>query len=84
VHWGTFNLAMHAWDEPAETLLEHAPKLSAQLLMPMLGAAFEPAKGELLEPWWREVAALEKKQQPKAPRPAELPGENEAMPEPID
>ena len=21
VHWGTFNLAVHAWDEPAETLL---------------------------------------------------------------
>ena len=21
VHWGTFNLALHAWDEPAETLL---------------------------------------------------------------
>ena len=21
VHWGTFNLAIHAWDEPAETLL---------------------------------------------------------------
>ena len=21
VHWGTFSLAMHAWDEPAETLL---------------------------------------------------------------
>ena len=26
VHWGTFNLAMHAWDEPAETLLELGPE----------------------------------------------------------
>ena len=26
VHWGTFNLAMHAWDEPAEALLELGPK----------------------------------------------------------
>ena len=25
VHWGTFSLALHAWDEPAETLLEQAP-----------------------------------------------------------
>ena len=25
VHWGTFNLAMHAWDEPAETLLALGP-----------------------------------------------------------
>ena len=26
VHWGTFNLALHPWDEPAETLLELAPQ----------------------------------------------------------
>ncbi|MFT3842184.1 MAG: MBL fold metallo-hydrolase [Myxococcaceae bacterium] len=81
VHWGTFNLAIHAWDEPAETLLSKRP---SQLLMPMLGAAFEPAKGEIVEPWWREVAALEKKASAKTQRPAELPGENEALVEPID
>ena len=23
VHWGTFDLALHEWDEPAETLLDH-------------------------------------------------------------
>jgi L-ascorbate metabolism protein UlaG (beta-lactamase superfamily) len=37
VHWGTFSLAMHAWDEPAETLLTLAPKHSAQLVMPRIG-----------------------------------------------
>ena len=26
VHWGTFALAMHDWDEPAETLLALAPR----------------------------------------------------------
>ena len=29
VHWGTFNLAIHAWDEPAETLLKLGPRTGA-------------------------------------------------------
>jgi len=51
VHWGTFNLAMHDWDEPAETLL----KLSkgAPLLMPRLGEAVEPSRTGSPAPWWR-------------------------------
>ena len=37
VPWGTFSLAMHAWDEPAETLVALGPKRGAQLVMPRLG-----------------------------------------------
>jgi L-ascorbate metabolism protein UlaG (beta-lactamase superfamily) len=59
VHWGTFNLALHAWDEPAETLLRLAPARGAQLVMPMLGQPLEPARAESVKPWWRAVAALE-------------------------
>jgi L-ascorbate metabolism protein UlaG (beta-lactamase superfamily) len=56
IHWGTFALAMHAWDQPAEALLELAPADGArQLLMPQLGQAFEPARGLELTPWWRAV-----------------------------
>ncbi|MBL8352216.1 MAG: MBL fold metallo-hydrolase [Burkholderiaceae bacterium] len=55
VHWGTFSLAMHAWDEPVETLLELAPACGAPLLLPMLGEAVEPAHGERARPWWRGV-----------------------------
>jgi L-ascorbate metabolism protein UlaG (beta-lactamase superfamily) len=60
VHWGTFNLAIHAWDEPAETLLKLAPHHSGHLLMPRLGQAIEPARAERVEPWWRAVSALDK------------------------
>jgi L-ascorbate metabolism protein UlaG (beta-lactamase superfamily) len=55
VHWGTFALAMHAWDQPAERLLELAPHTDAQLLMPLLGQPAEPAHAEIVEPWWRAV-----------------------------
>lgn len=60
VHWGTFALAMHAWDQPAERLLELAPHTDARLLMPLLGEPVEPAHAEIAKPWWRglETAAL--------------------------
>jgi L-ascorbate metabolism protein UlaG (beta-lactamase superfamily) len=55
VHWGTFSLAMHAWDQPAETLLDLGAKAGAQLVMPHLGEAIEPAHAQSVEPWWRGV-----------------------------
>jgi len=55
VHWGTFALAVHDWDAPAETLLELGPKQGAQLVMPRLGEAVEPARAEGVTPWWRAV-----------------------------
>ena len=56
IHWGTFALAMHPWDEPAEVLLERATGKNAgniNLLMPRLGVPVEPSHGLKLEPWWR-------------------------------
>lgn len=57
VHWGTFALAMHDWDEPAETLLALAPQQGAQLVMPRLGEPVEPARAEAPLPWWRAAGA---------------------------
>ena len=81
VHWGTFSLAMHAWDQPAEVLLERAPQAGAQLLMPRLGEAVEPAHAEPVTPWWRVVDATARKPTIETPVPSRLP---EAMPWPLD
>jgi L-ascorbate metabolism protein UlaG (beta-lactamase superfamily) len=56
VHWGTFDLALHAWDEPAETLVSLATERGVRLLTPRLGRPFEPALVEAVDPWWREVS----------------------------
>ena len=64
VHWGTFALAMHAWDEPAETLLSEGARRATPLLMPRLGEAVEPAHGPLASPWWRVVDNAERHPEP--------------------
>lgn len=56
VHWGTFNLALHAWNEPAETLLGLARERAARIITPRLGAVVEPAHLDGPSPWWRELA----------------------------
>jgi L-ascorbate metabolism protein UlaG (beta-lactamase superfamily) len=67
VHWGTFDLALHAWDEPAETLLGLAQAKGTRLLTPILGRPFEPAHAEGPTPWWRAVSAEAGAAQPAVP-----------------
>ena len=81
VHWGTFNLAMHAWDEPAETLLAHAARANHALLMPKLGEAVEPAHAPLPQPWWR-MADASPAEEPAAV--AEVPARLRDLPWPLD
>lgn len=58
VHWGTFDLALHRWDEPAETLLALATGAGKRMLTPILGRPFEPAHVEAPNPWWRAVGEV--------------------------
>ncbi|MDC0713335.1 MBL fold metallo-hydrolase [Stigmatella sp. ncwal1] len=58
VHWGTFNLAIHAWDEPAETLLRLGELQRVHLVMPQAGVPVEPTRVNGVEPWWRLASAV--------------------------
>jgi len=78
VHWGTFSLALHPWDQPAEVLLAQAPQLGVQLVMPRLGEPVEPAHTEGAEsvtPWWRGVDTPEQAPEMSLPK---------SMPWPVD
>jgi L-ascorbate metabolism protein UlaG (beta-lactamase superfamily) len=77
IHWGTFNLALHPWDQPVETLLGLAPAHDP-LLLPRLGAPLEPSRAGKVEAWWRGV---DTRPATLTPAQAELPKE---MPWPID
>lgn len=55
IHWSTFDLAMHRWDEPAETLTQLADRAGARILTPPLGRPIEPKLEEAAERWWRGV-----------------------------
>jgi L-ascorbate metabolism protein UlaG (beta-lactamase superfamily) len=81
VHWGTFSLAMHAWDEPVETLFEMAPKRGVQLLMPRLGEPVEPRHAGSVTPWWRTVDAGRHGDEDTAAPALTMPKE---MPWPVD
>lgn len=53
VHWGTFDLALHVWDDPAETLVREAG--TAHIVTPRLGRVIEPSQIDRVDPWWREI-----------------------------
>lgn len=59
IHWGTFNLAFHAWDEPADRVVAAAERASnTRLVMPKPGQSIEPASPPTVEAWWRMASAL--------------------------
>ncbi|WP_424210987.1 MBL fold metallo-hydrolase [Streptomyces sp. BI20] len=57
IHWATFNLAPHPWDEPGEGSVTAAERVGAGLALPVPGQPFEPgSKTVPVDPWWRAFA----------------------------
>jgi L-ascorbate metabolism protein UlaG (beta-lactamase superfamily) len=55
IHWGLFNLALHAWKQPVERMLEIADEKGIKLWLPEPGAPTE-VFGELRSGWWEREA----------------------------
>lgn len=57
IHWGLFDLALHAWRQPMERLVEIADAEGLKLWSPEPGAPTEVVRGvELRSSWWRRQA----------------------------
>jgi len=56
IHHGTFELALHAWDQPAVRLQELADEQGVDLLLPLPGETVGPESPRIAE-FWRERRA---------------------------
>jgi L-ascorbate metabolism protein UlaG (beta-lactamase superfamily) len=58
VHWGTFDLAIHPWDEPAIVLSAAAATHQLPMVMPRVGGVVDIPKDfdGIIDPWWRTIA----------------------------
>ena len=57
IHWGLFDLALHAWKQPIERMVEVAKELGIGLWSPEPGRPTEVvARQPLLETWWKRHA----------------------------
>jgi len=54
VHWGTFDLAIHSWTDPARTLAQVAPEKGIELVTPRVGEPVEPGETETAF-WWESL-----------------------------
>lgn len=55
VHWGTFNLAYHPWDEPIIRTLAHAKQKDVTLLTPKVGQLINTHSDTVFSFWWQDV-----------------------------
>jgi len=53
VHWGTFNLAFHAWNDPPERAVAAAQKAGVAIVVPRPGEIVGAEQPQRVEAWWR-------------------------------
>lgn len=64
VHWGTFNLALHPWTEPAERALVAARARGVTLVVPRPGESIDPLSPPQAVRWWPELPWTRAEQAP--------------------
>jgi L-ascorbate metabolism protein UlaG (beta-lactamase superfamily) len=52
IHWGTFELALHSWIEPAERLIAGSRQSAARIAIPKPGQSIDPYSPPAVARWW--------------------------------
>ncbi len=55
IHWSSFRLAMHQWDDPVERFTRSAIENGLKFVTPRIGESVVPGKHEPRERWWEMV-----------------------------
>lgn len=54
IHWGAFDLSLHAWNEPPQRMLAAAQQQNARVALPKIGQTFT-VDSPPQERWWESV-----------------------------
>ncbi|MGR5076173.1 MBL fold metallo-hydrolase [Photobacterium swingsii] len=55
VHWSTYELFLHRWDEPVNDLIEEANTHGATLVTPMVGDSLDFSQAITTDYWWKKL-----------------------------
>lgn len=55
VHWGTFILALHPWDEPVKRLVKAAKENEVRIITPIIGELVDIDKPGTNRNWWEDI-----------------------------
>jgi L-ascorbate metabolism protein UlaG (beta-lactamase superfamily) len=55
VHWSTFNLAYHDWDEPIRRTVAEAGRVGIELVTPRVGEVVDADRPFASTPWWEAM-----------------------------
>ncbi len=58
IHNGTFDLAMHAWDDPFERVSQLAAERGITLSTPRMGEPVDLTAPQATSAWWRSLPRL--------------------------
>ena len=55
IHWGMFNLSLHAWYEPIEIITKATAEKNIPLIAPKIGEVVTVNDNYVTTPWWKDV-----------------------------